>query len=241
MSDEKYFKLDPARMGFRFLGAVPSETQPILKRAFQILKRDMGAGWDTQLAQKEIFWLNVWQDRNEAGEMMALSDKKVAGALDAWSRAAVSQYCEAGAIIDGYGFVVNPVGSKPQIWHVDYTTDAAAIWVPMTPFTEKNATQFITLPADTPDEVLEEIASDVDSVNVRAIAKGVAHYRVQQIAAQPMSVLYMERGTIHRGVANTGKDHRVAFYVTVHFIKNYENYPYYRSETPEPGLVVFGT
>ena len=143
--------------------------------------------------------------------------------------------------MDGYGFVVNPVGSKPQAWHVDYTTDAAAIWIPMTQFTEKNATQFITLPPDTPHEVLEGIASDVDSVDVDAIAKGVPHYHVQQIVAQPMSILYMERGTIHRGVANIGEDHRIAFYVSAHFIKNYDAYPYYMDTSSEADVVVFGT
>lgn len=240
MGDEKYMKLDPTRMGFRFLGAVPSEAQPILKRAFKALKRDMGPLWDEQLSKKEIFWLNVWQEEKE-GDVMALSDEKIAQELDAWARAAVGEYCELAAIIDGYGFVVNPVGSRPQVWHVDYTTDAAAIWIPMTQFTEKNATQFISLPPDTPAEVLEGIASDVDNVDVGAIAKGVQHYTIQQIAAQPMSILYMERGTIHRGIANVGKDHRIAFYVSAHFIRNYENYPYYRDSTPESGVVVFGT
>jgi len=74
---------------------------------------------------------------------------------------------------------------------------------------------------------LEQVASDVDEVDVDALARGVDYLIVQQVVAKPMSILYMGRGTIHRGIRNTGKDHRVAFFISVHFIKDYEkNYPY---------------
>jgi hypothetical protein len=245
MGDEKYVRLDPARMGFRFVGKVPTEQQSMLLRALQALKRDIGARWDSQLAAKEIFWLNLWQhedDIENGAEIMRLSESAVAEALDRWCRSAVEKYCERGAIMDGYGFVVNPVGSRHQPWHVDYTTDAAAIWIPITPFTEKNATQFLTLPSDTPEEVLDQVAAGVDEVDVEALARGVDYLAVQQIVAKPMSVLYMGRGTIHRGIPNTGDDHRIGFYISVHFIKDYaKNYPYQNTGVYEPSIAVFGT
>ncbi len=143
--------------------------------------------------------MNIWQEDDE-GDAMELSDKRLAAELHAWCEKATGLYAETGAIMDGYGFVVNPVGSKPQVWHVDYTTDAAAIWIPLTQFTDRNATQFITLPADTPEDALEAVASNVDHVDVDALARQVDHLQVHQIVAKPMSVLYMGRGTIHRGI-----------------------------------------
>jgi hypothetical protein len=231
MADKKYVKLNPKKMGYKFRGVVPTKRQSTLFAALAVLKEDMGAGWDSHLAAKEIFWLNIWQeegDIEDENDIMKISDPKLAKALDKWCRKAVRKYCERKALIDGYGFVVNPKGTQHhQPWHVDYTTDAAALWIPLTPFTEKNATQYIRLPSHTPRELLEQVASDVDDVDVDALLRGLGYLIVQQAIAEPMSILYMERGTIHRGIPNTGEDDRVVFYISVHFIKDYEkNYPY---------------
>jgi hypothetical protein len=245
MGDEKYIRLDPARMGFKFVGKVPTEQQSTLLRALEALKRDMGSAWDSQLAAKEIFWLNIWQhedDIEDEADMMRLSDSTLGKTLDEWCRTAVEKYCEPGAIMDGYGFVVNPTGSRHQVWHVDYTTDAAAIWIPITPFTDKNATQFLTIPSNTPEEVLEQVASAVDQVDVEALARELDYLIVQQIVAKPMSILYMGRGTIHRGIPNSGNDHRIGFYISVHFITDYaKNYPYENTGLYEGGVAVFET
>lgn len=226
MGDKKYVKLNPLKMGFTFLGMVPPKRQSMLVDAFETVKRDMGAIWDSRLSEKDVFWLNVWANEDDS-EIMGISDSEIAKPLDKWCRKAARKYCGRNAIMDGYGFVVNPIGSHYQVWHVDYTTDTGNIWIPLTPYTEKNAIQVIDLPSNTPKDVLEEVASYVDEVDFDALARGVDYLSLQQIVAKPMSVLYMRRGTIHRGVPNTGEDHRVMFYISVHFIKDYEkNYPY---------------
>lgn len=238
MDDRDYVKLKPELMGFRYVGQVPQEARPLLTRAYEDLKRSMGATWDKQIAAREICWMNIWQEDDE-GDAMELSDKRLAAELHAWCEKATGLYAETGAIMDGYGFVVNPVGSKPQVWHVDYTTDAAAIWIPLTQFTDRNATQFITLPADTPEDALEAVASNVDHVDVDALARHVDHLQVHQIVAKPMSVLYMGRGTIHRGITNSGDDNRISFYISAHFIRDYAVYPYVADERSEKAVVNF--
>jgi hypothetical protein len=229
-NDKIYVKLNARKMGFKFRGRVPRKGQLILLDALKAVKKDMRASWQSRLSGKEIFWLNLWQDEDdieEDSDIMNISDPEIAKALDKWCHKAARRYCERKAIIDGYGFVVNPIGSQHQVWHVDYTTDAAVVWIPMTPFTDKNAMQYITLPSNTPEDVLEQVASNVDEVDVDALARRVDYLTVRQIVAKPMSVFYMGRGTIHRGIPNTGKEHRVAFYISVHFIKNYDkHYPY---------------
>jgi hypothetical protein len=238
MHDRDYVKLQPATMGFRYVGTVPNEARPLLTRAYESVKREMGSKWEAQIAAREICWMNIWPEDDE-GDAMELADKALASELHAWCAKAVGQFAEKGAILDGYGFVVNPVGSKPQAWHVDYTTDAAAIWIPLTQFTDRNATQFITLPETTPDDILEKVASNVDEVDVTALAKGVDHFQVHQIVAKPMSVLYMGRGTIHRGISNSGEDNRISFYISLHFIRDYSVYPYAADDRSEKALVKF--
>lgn len=233
MADEKYVKLSPATMGYKFRGKLPQKEQSLLYDSFELLKRNMGTRrWNYRLRAKKIFWINVWQEDEDDAETkrgaVEISDPRMARALDRWCRQAVRKYCERNAIIDGYGFIVNPKGTQQyQGWHVDSTTDAAAILIPLTPFTDKNGPQYITLPPDTPEDVLERVASDVDEVDVRALARRVDGLIVRQVIGDPMSVFYMGRGTIHRGITNTGEEDRVGFFISVHFIKDYEkNYPY---------------
>jgi hypothetical protein len=233
MGDEQYVKLDPARMGFEVRGTLAPIEQSMLRDAFESLKKNMGSRrWNYRLRAKKIFWINVWQEDEEEIESrrgaVTVTDPGLAKALAKWSRQAVRKYCEPKAIIDGYGFMVNPKGTRQyQEWHLDVTTDAAIVVVPLTPFTEMNATQYVLLPPDTPAGVLERVASNADEIDVRALARRVDGVAVRQAIADPMSVLYMGRGTIHRGVPNTGDEDRVAFFISVHFIKDYEkNYPY---------------
>ena len=228
MADKKYVRLNPKKMGFKFLGVVKPKRQSLLYGALKTVKKDMGASWKSRLAAKEIFWLKIWQDEaEEDSDIMGISDPKIAKALDKWCRKAARKYCGRNAIIDGYGFAVNPRGSQYQPWHIDYATDCANLFIPMTPFTNKNATQYIALPSNTPEDVLEQVASDTDKVDVDALERGIDYLVIQQVVARPMSILYMGRGTIHRGIPNTGDDDRVVFYISVHFIKDYDkNYPY---------------
>ena len=233
MGDEQYVKLDPSRMGFEVCGTLAPAEQSLLRDAFQSLKKNMGGRrWNYRLRAKKIFWINVWQEDEEDIETrrgaVTITDPELAKALAKWSRQAVRKYCEPKAIIDGYGYIVNPVGTRQyQEWHLDITTDAALLVIPLTPFTENNATQYVLLPPGTPRSALERIASNADEIDVRALARKIEGVVVRQAIADPMSVLYIGRGTIHRGVPNTGDDDRVAFFISVHFIKDYEkNYPY---------------
>ena len=205
----------------------------MLRDAFASVKKNMGSRrWNYRLRAKKIFWINLWQEDEEEIETrryaVTIPDPGLAKALAQWSRRAVKKYCEPKAIIDGYGFIVNPRGTRQyQAWHLDITTDAAILVVPLTPFTDKNATQYIELPSNTPADALEGAARNADEIDVRALARKVEGIVVRQVIADPMSVLYMGRGTIHRGVPNSGNEDRVAFFISVHFIKDYEkNYPY---------------
>jgi hypothetical protein len=247
MGDKKYVKLNPDKMGFEYLGMLAPKRQTLLVDAFESVKKDLGADWNARIEAKEIFWINLWQDPDDIDEdsdITPVSDREIADALDTWCRKAARKYCERNAIIDGYGFVVNPKGTgQYQPWHIDYTTDAAALLIPLTPLTDRNATQFITLPYDTPEGILEQLASDVDDVDVDALIRTLDCVGVHQLIGKPMSIFYMGRGTIHRGIPNGGNDDRVIFFISVHFIKNYErSYPYEHESlegVAETGIATF--
>lgn len=231
MGDKKFVKLKPWKMGFEYLGMVGRKRQLLLHQVLTNVQEGMGREWDARLLAKEIFWLNLWQDEADAEEAVKVarvSSPEIAREIRRWCRKAVRNYCGRKAIMDGYGFIVNPKDSPAfQPWHIDYTTDAAVIWIPITQLTPENATEYITLPNDMPDTALEEVASYVDEVNINRLGNALEYYTISQLIAKPMSVLYMKRGTIHRGIPNRSGDHRIVFYISIHFIKDYErNYPY---------------
>src|SRR5262249_13564919 len=95
--------------------------------------------WGTFLwLRKQIFWVNLWQRSGEGKKPgVARIDE-----LDAWVRQLTkSIYAGEDIILDGYGFMVNPTGTKSQPWHVDYALDDATLYVPMSPLTPDNAIQ----------------------------------------------------------------------------------------------------
>jgi hypothetical protein len=52
-------------------------------------------------------------------------------------------------------------------------------------------------------------------VDLRALVQTAEWVSVRQLLAPPFAVLKMDFGAIHRGIANTGTEQRVMFWVSV--------------------------
>jgi len=173
--------------------------------------------YDGCLAKKDIFWINLWQRSGGAPRM----ELKHSDAIEEWVNECVKKYygpdTDDGTlpVLDGYGFITNPIGSRTQPWHVDYALSYSTIFVPLTRLTPDNATQYAVLPHDTPIEVMETALKDLDKVDMSVFAEKGSGYSVRQCIAKPFSLLRMDYGTIHRGVANNAKENRVMFWISV--------------------------
>jgi hypothetical protein len=78
-------------MGVKFRGVVPPNPQSMRVDSLETVKRDMSANWNSRLAAKETFRLNIWQDEDvteEDSDNMGISDPEIAKALDKWCRKA---------------------------------------------------------------------------------------------------------------------------------------------------------
>jgi len=93
--------------------------------------------WAAGLARREVFWMNIWQRSGDAGKLPVERVEE----LDAWSRQMALLY-GTDVLLDGYGLIVNPVGSKAQEWHIDYTDDYGTIFIPLTESRPENALQY---------------------------------------------------------------------------------------------------
>jgi len=184
--------------------------QEILKSALDEWRAALGPRWEKALAAKEIFWTNMWPAK----------DSPVNSALSA----TFYNFCQSllpehfpidDVAIDGIGFIVNPVGSRQQAWHLDYTRDYATVFIPLTAVTPENATQYVVLSPSTPLEAYARATSNLDKVDLEPLLAGAPHITVCQKLARPFSVLKMDFETIHRGIANTGSFHRINFFYSV--------------------------
>lgn len=174
----------------------------------------------------EVFWASVWQRRlleADADKAKLVRNFREAGALDALVARLVERCYPAGAygpvVLDGYGFVGNPPGSRTQAWHVDYCDDYSSLMIPFEHFTPQNTTQYAVLP-QVPrgrEAAVARALSDTDNIDMSALIAELPCVSLRQLAAVPGSLVRMNFGCVHRGVRNASPAGctRLAFYVSV--------------------------
>src|SRR5262245_24865147 len=203
---------DDSPAGMTCLGALPPTEQVLVQRVLHDGRSRLAAAWTASAAKGEIFWLNFWQ---RSGDQTPL-DIDDAPELDRWARELVAQaYAGEGVEIDGYGFIINPVNSKAQPWHVDYTMDYSTIFIPLSKLTTQNCLQYAVLSPDLPRTASDAFAADLDVIDLDALVEAGGYVSVRQLLARPFSIIKMDFGTIHRGVANTGDFERTVFWISV--------------------------
>jgi len=207
---EKVYDDSPA--GMSCLGLVPEPQQALLRRVLETGRQRLGAAWEASAAKGEIFWINLWQ-RSSDEKPIAVEG---AGELDRWARELVERaYAGTGVQLDGYGFIINPVNSKSQPWHVDYTMDYSTIFIPLSRLTPQNATQYAVLPPHTPPAVIKAAFANLDVIDLDALVAACDYVSVRQLLVPPFSIVKLDFGTLHRGIANTGGFERVMFWISV--------------------------
>ena len=201
---------DDSPAGLTHLGVAPPRLQELLAGAWRDVELLMADEWAASMARRKVFWVNIWQRSGDGGRL------EVGGVdeLDAWSRELTAHY-GPGVELDGYGLIVNPVGSSPQDWHVDYTMDYGTIFIPLTELRPENALQYAIVPPDLDEGAYRRATENLDDVDLRLLARESEWVSVRQLLAPPFSILKMDFGTIHRGIANQGDEDRVLFWISV--------------------------
>lgn len=203
---------DDSPAGMICLGELDSDDFARLSRVLRAGRDTMNEAWTASAARGEIFWINLWQ-RSEPGKTLPLAG---AAELAPWVASLVERaYPESRPRLDGYGFIINPVGSRAQPWHVDYTLDYSTVFIPLTRLTTHNATQYAVLPANLPAELLGNAFANLDRIDLDHLTDIAGPISVRQLVARPGTIIRMDYGTLHRGVANTGDFERVMFWISV--------------------------
>jgi len=197
--------------GFSYLGLVPKPKQELFTIALERIQEILGSTWEERMKSKEIYWINIWQvstgrsqEWNDIARINELEDY-VKELFDNWFDSKTDEF-------DGYGFIVNPLGSRTQAWHLDYRAGYASIFIPISPLNPSNATQYIVLPDGTSDIRKRQ---NPDSVNLEELVNSVDFVTVRQMLVKPFSILRMEFDAIHRGITNSGTFNRIVFWISV--------------------------
>src|SRR5262249_38170863 len=179
--------------GMTCLGELAPTEQALLQRALDDGRSRLAGAWAASAAKGEIFWINFWQ---RSGDQTPLEIDDAAE-LDRWSRELVAQvYAVEDVEVDGYGFISNPVNSKAQAWHVDYTMDYSTIFIPLSKLTTQNCPQYAVLSPDLPRAAREAFAADLDVIDLDALVEAGGYVSVRQLLARPFSIIKMDFGTI---------------------------------------------
>jgi phosphatidylglycerophosphate synthase len=200
---------DDSPAGMTHMGLLSGPRQELLTGAWHDVERLMAGEWKASMDRRAVFWVNIWQRSGDAPRLLVERGEE----LDEWARQMAAHY-GPDVHLDGYGLIVNPVGSTPQEWHVDYTLDYATIFIPLTELRPENALQYAILPVGIPETAYRRATTDLDAVDLRLLAREGDWISVRQLLAPPFSVLKMDFGTIHRGIANQGDEDRVLFWIS---------------------------
>jgi hypothetical protein len=203
---------DDGPPGIQHLGHLALPEQELLRACLQETLLKLPEEWEASRAKREVFWVNLWQRSGDGKRMeIARIDE-----LDRLARAMATTYYEGeDVVLDGYQIINNPVQSKSQQWHMDYTLDYSNLFVPLSPLTPHNALQYLILPPSLPEEVYRRATTNLDHIDFDDLVNNAEYVSVRQLLAKPFSVIKLDFRTIHRGIGNTGDFDRIMFCVSV--------------------------
>ncbi len=114
------------------------------------------------------------------------------------------------------GFIESPVGSRVQYWHYDYGGRTENIFVPITPLTKKNGTEYVEwlAPDAGPAQFARYGERAVELMTYDIAALQIAEpYTLRRSTAQPYEVLHMPWHVLHRGNINSESFVRLMFFI----------------------------
>ncbi|HVH45055.1 MAG TPA: hypothetical protein VM925_22030 [Labilithrix sp.] len=200
-----------SRDGLSVLRLLTPLEQDLLRAVYTESAARLATEWANQCGAREIFWINLWQRTGGAPPLPLDRGAE----LDAWVRSVATDHYDAEIDLDGYGFVINPPGSRTQAWHLDYSLDYSSLLVPLSPLTPNNAPQYLVLPSSLPLEAYRQAIIDPDVVDLGVLLDAADCVSIRQLIAKPFNVLKLDFGTIHRGISNTEPRERVMFWISV--------------------------
>lgn len=188
----------------RKIGNLDNNIRDLIDSAYKNCLDYLGQDqYNNIIAKKTVSWINLWQYKKEDSHNKLLF-RNIDNLCD-WIFKYVAEKFENTLKAFRIQYIINPTGSKAQRWHIDYNRDFSALFIPLTPLDINNSTQFITLPKNLDKKLYSKATENPHYVDVEYLKQNCESLIISQLSCPAFSILYMEPGTIHRGVANIGQ------------------------------------
>jgi hypothetical protein len=150
----------------------------------------------------EVYWVSIYAEDNPYLAELN-TDRMVEFVRHLSSRILEFEHMK----LDGYGFIINPPGSKDQDWHIDYTKSYTTVFVPMINCSSKNCTQLMT----------DNYFTNLFHTQLHIIETNITMSKpllTRQIITPEYVPIILSRGLFHRGITNSDKKSRVIFWLS---------------------------
>ncbi len=136
-------------MVMRLCGVPLEKDQELLQLACEESLALLAGEWEQSRVLKQVFRINPWQ-RSRTGEKVPIGRPiRRIDEMAAFSRELVDAVYGRGQVeFDGFGWTINPAGTRAREWHHGYTRDYSKTFIPLSPLTESNSLQYLMLPED---------------------------------------------------------------------------------------------
>jgi len=199
-------RLDPTTPGMHFVRMVSTTERATLERAYTVALPLINSQMEADIKRgrgKQLHWMNLYSSQRWHPTVPAQLREDLWSVAQRFTRES-RVYSDPICIIS-ISFVVNPASNAHlQKFHVDYRNSCSNMFVPITPSTPLNATQYVDF--GVPDSQVDrdgylipswdELLQDRDTI------------QLHQLLVKPWSLLQVPRGTVHRGMANNGEGAR---------------------------------
>lgn len=199
--------------GFIHYKTLSNEYKSLLEICYEDIQLVLKDRYRSALERREVFWINLWKRSGDSTEVITLKHHHE---LETLVYTLMDKYYQADSVLlDGYGYLLNPMDSRSQPFHIDYNCDYSSLFIPLVPLSADNSVQYIIPSPSIAHDLFEEATKNCDNIDVNLLLKNQNYYSVRQCVSNPFAVLKMDFGTIHRAISNQGKYHRPIFYISV--------------------------
>ena len=221
--------------GFMQLGVLAEPHQRLLQSLMQRSFDNNKKSYEMVKSAAGVFWYSLYQRAEEDGghdvrDPMNAFHGDSSPSFSEWATpeqkervqklvADIVKHCyhpKENFVLDGYGFTVNPkTCTKTQKWHIDYHDDYSTVFVPIVNVTPENRLQYLVPSTLLLREDLAIAKADQNNINADYMIEKGESVTVRQVLGKKFSLMRMDFGTIHRGIANRSGYDRPMFFVAV--------------------------
>lgn len=202
---------------YRIVGSLTNMEISYVMQMLDVLKQR--PSWAVNARGNEVFWVSPSQLHVQESSLAEYHELRASipccKQLDAMAERLVKRHYDDGAVVDGWGVICNPTGSRTQAWHWDYTADHSSLFIPVEGLEIENCTQYLAFNSEEDRLAALSTVTSPDVIDIERIRAKLGYVSARQLFPRPFDIMRMDFGAIHRGLSNPHAKLRVVFWISI--------------------------